>query len=118
MAVLFFLCLSFAGITSLMSNLELMTKTFTDFGCKLNNFLKVSLESCPYIVHCLGPLVLFLKATRFKLCYLSMKFKTFFQMNRHIAKCVLNYCPKYLSITCHILQEFFFIPLIICKYFH
>ncbi|XP_060592093.1 uncharacterized sodium-dependent transporter YocR-like [Ruditapes philippinarum] len=32
MAVLFFLCLSFAGITSLMSNLELMTKTFTDFG--------------------------------------------------------------------------------------
>ncbi|XP_053383135.1 uncharacterized sodium-dependent transporter YhdH-like [Mercenaria mercenaria] len=32
MAVLFFLCLSFAGITSLMSNFELMTKTFTDFG--------------------------------------------------------------------------------------
>lgn len=32
MAVLFFLCLSFAGITSLMSNFELMTKTFQDFG--------------------------------------------------------------------------------------
>ena len=35
LAVLFFLCLSFAGITSLMSNFELMTHTFQDFGCKL-----------------------------------------------------------------------------------
>lgn len=34
-AILFFLSLSFAGITSLMSNFELVTKTLQDFGCEL-----------------------------------------------------------------------------------
>ncbi|KAL4217803.1 hypothetical protein ACF0H5_022542 [Mactra antiquata] len=34
LAVLFFLCLSFAGVTSLMSNFELSTKTLEDFGLK------------------------------------------------------------------------------------
>lgn len=34
-AVLFFLSLSFAGITSLMSNFELVTKTLQDFGREL-----------------------------------------------------------------------------------
>ena len=32
MCVLFFLCLSFAGVTSLISNIELMTHTLFDFG--------------------------------------------------------------------------------------